>query len=273
MARLTREQYLEIIDSYPWSNLNKEITGDVLRQFISNILDSTSEMHLRDGQSIEESIAALRNSGAAGEFSEQFKIISNVIWLNLKYISANNYEEPEPVIPVETGNFIVKETDTYIPYWDPDTFVDIDYDSETGINSISVLQNWNIVGGLLGSLGMGVPAGFIFDTEQLNDFNAETGRYGYLRFQFKGNENVKNHAIPIDIGVYIKTNKGNFPMRVRLFRDEDWHYATFRWYVSTGALLSGIDFLAGLFQVTEPHTIVAGCVFYIKNVELFKDEA
>jgi hypothetical protein len=104
MARLSREQYLQLISDFVWANLNKEITGPVLRQFIVNILDSTAEMHLLDGTSIEKAIQELRNragGGAVGDtqFSEQFKIVEDVVWMNLKMITANGVEEPDEPAP------------------------------------------------------------------------------------------------------------------------------------------------------------------------------
>lgn len=76
MARLTQEQFQAIIDIFNWSNNNKEITGDIFRQYVQNLLDSFAEGLLTDGTSIEAAIQELRNrpGGSDITFSDQFSV-------------------------------------------------------------------------------------------------------------------------------------------------------------------------------------------------------
>lgn len=278
MSRLTYQKFIDIINDFAWSNKNKDITGDVMCQFIVNILHSTAEMKLLDGRTIEQAIAELKNTASIGNgtsivFSDQFKIEDNTVSLNLKYITANSEEEEETEPPSGYPNFIEKESNPYVTGWEAKTFMLINYDTTSGIDSIAVLKDWPILEGLLGSLGMAVPAAFNFSVDKIATFNASTGTYGYLQFQFKGNEAVKIHGTPIDIGVYIETSRGGYPMYIRSFHDEEWHSATFRWLVINESQLLSIDLLLGTWQVTIPHGIQTGCVFEFKNIKIYKDLA
>lgn len=62
MSRHSKPDFLDIINEYPWDNMQKHIVGDAIRQFVVNILDSTAEMLLLDGRTIEEAITMLRSA-------------------------------------------------------------------------------------------------------------------------------------------------------------------------------------------------------------------
>lgn len=62
MSRHSKPDFLDIINEYPWDNMQKHIVGEAIRQFVVNILDSTAEMLLLDGRTIEEAIAMLRSA-------------------------------------------------------------------------------------------------------------------------------------------------------------------------------------------------------------------
>lgn len=111
MARQSYDQLIESITNFVWSNLNKEITGAVLRQYLVNIVHSTAEMRLLDGRSIEKAVSdietainELKNNVSSGDgssvqFSDQFKTVDNVVSLNLKMLTAESDEEPPAPAP------------------------------------------------------------------------------------------------------------------------------------------------------------------------------
>lgn len=66
--KLTDTQLQQVIDSFAWSNHNKGITGDILRQFIQHLKDSVPLAKLADGKTIQEAITLLQAGvGTEGE--------------------------------------------------------------------------------------------------------------------------------------------------------------------------------------------------------------
>lgn len=105
MARQTYDKNLEDLNNFRWSNLMKLISGEVTQQFFRNWLDSTAEGLLNNGDTIEEAIEKLRTVGGGGEFSEQFKLIQDVIWW-----------DPSRIKAIEEQTQVIKLTKNGYPY-------------------------------------------------------------------------------------------------------------------------------------------------------------
>jgi len=59
--RQTHDKNLQDLNNFPWSNLQKLITGQVMKDFLLNWLDSVGEGVLSDGKTIEVAITELRD--------------------------------------------------------------------------------------------------------------------------------------------------------------------------------------------------------------------
>ncbi|TAJ13065.1 hypothetical protein DMA11_10390 [Marinilabiliaceae bacterium JC017] len=93
--RQTHEKNRQDLQNFPWANLMKLATGSVVQQFFLNWLDSAAEGLLEDGKSIEEAIKELREKiatgGGGGEgnaFSDQFRLINELVHWDPAYIAA-----------------------------------------------------------------------------------------------------------------------------------------------------------------------------------------
>jgi len=272
MARISKSQYFEIITNFPWSNLNKEITGDVLRQFIVNILDSVPEMTLIDGKTIEQAIQELRNrtvgNGSSVDFSDQFKAINSVVFMDVSLITANEEEpvpepdpdidpQPEPEPEPEPG----EESDPNAPYADYLIQKDVDGFNMTTVNG-DVKEDYKIIfyppTGVYSVVFINrvylpeydplAPDSALFFAQLIKVNHTKLGFPGlflpqsyYLRYSVRSNQQMRNSTVG---GLNIRDSITWFdPYRSpngmsTSLRKSIWgpNYARFDWYYDTGAL-------------------------------------
>lgn len=231
MSRHSKPDFLDIINEYPWDNMQKHIVGDAIRQFVVNILDSTAEMLLLDGRTIEEAIAMLRASqdliskkiteilnknvrqdiaisslqlavtalqqaieelknitpepgGSTLAFSDQFKKINEVVYLNLKFITAN-----PPDIAESNVTPIINYEETNIIGWD-ESYISSSYNDETGEYRFEALKDWHH-GAIDPVYSWFFPVSLLTDSE-IDDFNNTTGSRHVFQMDVKVNSILYN---------------------------------------------------------------------------------
>ena len=274
MARLTYEDFSNLINDFVWSNLNKEITGDVLRQLIVNILQSVPEMKLLDGKTIEQAITELRNlseNGTIFAFSDQFIIEENTVKLNIKYITANEGEASGPGgDPVTDQSFTIKDTLTNILSWDPESKINLVLDEINGINTITALEIWSLIGTYMNAQ----PLSFNLSEVLLGSVNYGTAGYLYVSFDLRVNDTVMNATTLKKIGLSYNLNSGGGYYSLQDIKvGSEFTPLVFR--IATSPFLNNpllsIDLIFGDTPSSSKPSIPAGCVFEIKNIRIYKD--
>lgn len=332
MARHSKPDFLDIINQYPWDNMQKHIVGEAIRQFIVNILDSTAEMLLTDGRTIEEAITMLRNAqdairdkiasiennsaqqdlkisalqqavtalqqaveqlknitpepgGSTLAFSDQFKKINEVVYLNLKWITANSPDVPEepgsPIVPNVTSNITPNVTDdgTNILGWDKDTFISSSYDEELGEYRFEALVDWHVDEIPYGSAAAVFPIALMTNAE-IAQWNNAQGNTVSFQIDWMVSPYLYMVIRYPDGGEYPFYSAWTFDTRGATFigiaKNGDWanQFNKFEKQVNVSLYGGRVDTLKScrimfLFQGGKTH-IPAGSVFYIRGINVSK---
>lgn len=244
MARLTYDEFIDTITNFVWNNLNKEITGPVLRQFIVNILHSTTEMKLKDERTIEKAIADiesainnLKNNVTVGDsdggsstiqFSEQFKNISDEIWMNLALITADSEEESSG----DDSGGDLTEPDVYaVSIFDNDTFPQsIVRRAPNAVIGVDLIVGWNDAAGsyvLEFVNDVELVQEFDNDLRKLSILNFDLEKIGYYDLQYESGETIEFNA-------KVRANQ-TFLNSINASINDTWFYPLF-WAYPTGSM-------------------------------------
>lgn len=229
MARLTYDEFIDTITNFVWNNLNKEITGPVLRQFIVNILHSTTEMKLKDERTIEKAISDIESAinklknnvsvgdgdegGSSVQFSEQFKNVDDVIWMNLSLITAD-YEEEEGDDGDSGGSSPPPEENDLSLYEDEGSQGGFSYRAPSAVLGEDVILGWNEDAGsyvleFVNDVQLNdesrLLSVFLLNLDQLGyyDLEHESGNTLEYEARIRGNEAFLNSIVdPVNEGWY-----------------------------------------------------------------------